>query len=124
MCVVVVGLAMSALSAALTYGPGNAWTWLSMPVALGLGLGFVLALVLATLPARACVAFLLLTLVVQQSMLNQSPESVYFAQVLHTWEQGRFIRFNGLVQWFGWLWPYSVLLWALVRLSREQRGEI
>ena len=124
MWVVMVGLAMSALSAALTYGPANAWTWLSLPVVLGWGLGFVLALVFATLPARTCAAFLLLTLVVQQSVLNQSPESAYFAQVLHTWELGRFIRFHGLVQWFGWLWPYAVLVWALARVSRERQGEI
>jgi VanZ family protein len=123
MSVVVVGLAMSALSAALTYGPANAWTWLSLPVVLGWGLGFVLALVFAALPARTCAAFLLLTLVVQQSVLNQSPESAYFAQVLHTWELGRFIRFHGLVQWFGWLWPYAVLVWALARVSRERHGE-
>lgn len=122
--VVVVGLAMSALSAALTYGPANAWTWLSLPVVLGWALGFVLALVFATLSARTCAAFLLLVLVVQQSVLNQSPESAYFAQVLHTWELGRFIRFHGLVQWFGWLWPYAVLVWALARVSRERQGEI
>ena len=25
---------------------------------------------------------------------------------LQAWEQGRFIRFHGLAQWVGWLWPY------------------
>jgi hypothetical protein len=28
------------------------------------------------------------------------------------------------VQWFGWLWPYAVLVWALARVSRERHGEI
>jgi hypothetical protein len=42
---------------------------------------------------------------------------------LQTWEQGRFIRFHGVVQWLGWLWPYAALLYVLVRLSgREPRA--
>ena len=28
-----------------------------------------------------------------------------------------FIRFNGLAQWLGWLWPYAVLVIALVKLA-------
>ena len=60
----------------------------------------------------------LLALLVQQSLLNQSPESAYFAQTLQTWEQGRFIRFHGLVQWLGWLWPYAVLMTVLMRAGR------
>ena len=120
--VVVLGMAlgMSALSAALSYGPVHAWTWLDFPVMLGLIFGCVVALIFLPLSARASWAFLLLAVLVQQSVLNQSPESAYFAQTLQTWEQGRFIRFHGLVQWLGWLWPYAVLMLALVRLSRER----
>ena len=123
--VAVLGLAlvMSALSAALTYGPAHAWTWLDLPVMLGLGFGALLALVFLPLSARASWAFLLLALLVQQSVLNQSPESAYFAQTLQTWEQGRFIRFHGIVQWLGWLWPYAVLMLALARLSRERSAQ-
>ncbi|WP_310626270.1 VanZ family protein [Limnohabitans sp.] len=113
-------LGMSALSATLSYGPVHAWNWLDFPVVLGLLFGGVVALVFLPLSARASWAFLLLAVLVQQSVLNQSPESAYFAQTLQTWEQGRFIRFHGLVQWLGWLWPYAVLMLALVRLSRER----
>ena len=63
---------------------------------------------------------MLLALLIQQSVLNQAPESAYFAQTLQLWEQGRFIRFHGLVQWLGWLWPFAVLLLAFVRVSRER----
>lgn len=111
---------MSALSAALSYGPAHAWTWLDAPVALGLSFGFVAAFVFSFASARTAWAFLLLALLTQQSVLNQSPESAYFAQTLQTWEQGRFVRFHGIVQWLGWLWPYAVLMLALVRLSRER----
>ena len=119
-----VSLCMSALSAALTYGPQHAWTWLDTPVVLGVLGGFGVALALATRSARVCWSALLLAVLVQQSLLNQSPESAYFAQTLQTWEQGRFIRFHGLVQWLGWLWPYAVLWLALARLTREREPRV
>ena len=53
-------------------------------------------------------------------MLNQAPASAYFTDTLQAWEQGRFIRFHGLVQWLGWLWPYAVLVYVLLRLSRRE----
>ena len=115
------GLGVSALSATLSYGPSHAWSWLGVPVVWGLVCGCILSLFFVMLSARTCWVFLLLALLVQQSVLNQSPESAYFAQTLQTWEQGRFIRFNGLVQWLGWLWPYTVLLYAISRLTDAGR---
>jgi VanZ family protein len=121
--VIAVGLSVSALSAALSYGPIHAWTWLGLPEMLGFGLGLVLGLVFVPASNRTCAAFLLLTLVLQQSLLNQAPESAYFTQTLQTWEQGQFIRFHGLIQWLGWLWPYAALLFAVARLSRDGAQE-
>lgn len=114
---VAVGVAATALSAALSWGPSHAWAWVSLPVRLGLGLGLLLALTLLALPRRGSAALLLLALVVHLSLLNQAPESAYFANTLQTWEQGRFIRFHGLAQWLGWLWPYAALVYVLFRLS-------
>jgi VanZ family protein len=111
------GIGVSGLSAALSYGPGHAWGWLSDAVQAGLAAACVLAVVLALLPRRVCMALLLIGLVLHISLLNQAPASAYFAQTLQTWEQGRFIRFHGLVQWLGWLWPYATLLLLLVRIS-------
>jgi VanZ family protein len=121
--VLTMALGVSALSAALSYGPMHAWAWLDLPVMLGLVFGGVAALLFLPLSGRAAWAILLLAVLVQQSVLNQSPESAYFAQTLQTWEQGRFIRFHGLVQWLGWLWPYAVLMLALVHLSRERNSQ-
>ena len=121
--VTLLAMGASALSAALSYGPVHAWSWLDTPVMLGLGMGLVLALLLALANARMAWALLLLGVLVQQSILNQAPESAYFAQTLQTWEQGRFIRFHGLVQWLGWVWPYGVMALALVRLSRERGAQ-
>jgi VanZ family protein len=112
---------VSALSATLSYGPDHAMAWLTLPVQFGLLGAAGLALLLLLLPRRVCVAVLLLALVLQLFMLNLAPANPYFAQTLQTWEQGRFIRFHGLVQWLGWLWPFVTVVYLVQRLSR--RGE-
>jgi len=118
--VVALGAAVTALSAALSWGPSHAWAWLSLPVRLGLVFGLLLAMLMLAVPRRGCAAMLLLALVVHLSVLNQAPASAYFADTLQAWEQGRFIRFHGLAQWLGWLWPYAVLVYVLLRLSRRE----
>ena len=100
---IAVGVGATALSAALSWGPVHAWAWLSLPVQLGLLAGMVLAVALLPAPRRACAALVLAGLVLHLSLLNQAPASAYFADTLQAWEQGRFIRFNGLAQWLGWL---------------------
>jgi len=119
--VVTLGTLVTALSAALSWGPTHAWAWVSLPVRLGLLFGLLLALLMLAVPRRGCAAVLLLALVVHLSVLNQAPASAYFADTLQAWEQGRFIRFNGLAQWLGWLWPYAVLAYVLLRVSRPDR---
>ena len=116
--VLAVGVTATALSAALSWGPVHAWAWLSLPVRMGLMVGMALALALVVVPRRGCLALLVLALVVHLSLLNQAPASAYFALTLQAWEQGRFIRFNGLAQWLGWLWPYAALVYVLVGISR------
>ncbi len=104
------------LSATLSYGPVHAWSWFSLPVKAGLVLACVLALLLLRSPARVCAALLLLSLGLYLGLINQAPASPYFAHNLQIWEQGRFIRFHGVAQWWGWLWPYAVLLYVLIRV--------
>lgn len=116
--ILLVGVAATALSAALSWGPVHAWAWLSPAVSAGLLAGLVLAALLLPVPRRGCAALLLLALALHLSLLNQAPASAYFAQTLQTWEQGRFIRFHGVAQWLGWLWPYATLVYVLVRVSR------
>ena len=116
------GMGATALSAALSYGPAHAWEWLSLPVRAGLWAAPVLGLALAWVPRRGCAAVLLLVLVLHLSLLNQAPASAYFAQTLQTWEQGRFIRFHGIVQWLGWLWPFVAMLYVVLRFSRREQG--
>ena len=111
--VVATGIAATALSWALSYGPAQAWGWFGLPTQVGLGTALFLTMVLLPLPHRVCAALVLLGVGIYLAVLNQAPTSPYFAQTLHTWEQGRFIRFNGLAQWLGWLWPYGTLVYVL-----------
>lgn len=113
------GLGVSGLSAALSYGPAHAWAWLTLPVQVGVTAALGLALLLLPVPRRGCSALLLLGLALHLSLLNNAPEGAYFAQTLQSWEQGRFIRFHGLAQWLGWLWPYAAMGHVLLRLSRR-----
>lgn len=114
-------VAVTALSAALSWGPSHAWAWLDLPAQAGMVLGGVLALLLTLLPWRVGAALALVALCVCLGLLNQAPESPYFAQTLQAWEQGRFIRFHGLAQWLGWLWPFAAMVYLLALLG--QRGD-
>jgi VanZ family protein len=117
--VLAVGFVTTALSAALSWGPSHAWAWLDLPTQVGMLVATVLALGVVFLPWRASAALLILALGVHLSVLNQAPEGAYFSQTLQTWEQGRFIRFHGLAQWLGWLWPYATLAYVLSLIGQR-----
>ena len=115
--VFLIALGVTLLSAALSYGPAHAWAWISLPVWVGLLLAALLAVLALRVSVRYSAALLLFALGLDLAIINQAPSSAYFAQTLQTWEQGRFIRFHGVAQWLGWLWPYAVLLYVLARLA-------
>lgn len=111
-----VGIGATALSAALSYGPEHAWQWFGLPAKAGLMTALVVGLLALPAPPRFTAALLVLALGVYLSLLNQMPTNPYFAQALSAWEQGRFIRFHGIAQWLGWIWPYAALAYVMRRL--------
>lgn len=113
------GVMVTALSCALAWGPQHTWTWLDAPARVGIILALCAAPILATLPSRVCALALLLGLMLQLHFLHLAPASAYFDQTLQSWEQGRFIRFYGLGQWLGWIWPYAALCYAALYLTRR-----
>jgi VanZ family protein len=117
------GLLASALSAALTYGPVHAWDWTSSQVRAGLVASLFSAAALALLSRRTCLVLALVFLVLQLALLNNAATDAYFSLTLQTWEQGRFIRFHGVIQWIGWLWPYVALAYLMQRLSNSSPHE-
>jgi VanZ family protein len=116
------GLGAAALSSALTYGPDHAWAWINVPAQLGMGLALVAGLAALLLPRRLCHVALLMGLAVSLSLLNRAPVSAYFDQSLEVWEQGRFIRFHGLSQWLGWLWPFATMVFGVRAVARSSVG--
>lgn len=110
-------VASTALSSALSFGPEHAWAWLEPPVRLGLAGAVALGLLALRLPMRAAAVLGLLAVVLHLAVLNQAPADPYFEQTRQVWEQGRFVRFNGLTQWLGWLWPFAALVYFLQRLT-------
>jgi len=115
----VTGILVTGFSSAMSWGPLHAWSWLDLPAQIGILAAFFAALLLAMLPLRASTALVFLALGVSLSLLNLAPESPYFAQTLQEWEQGRFIRFHGLAQWVGWIWPYAALVYAFAQTWRQ-----
>ena len=75
-------------------------------------------LLMLGLSRRLCTVVMLLTLAVSLTLLNLAPDSPYFAQSLEVWEQGRFIRFHGVSQWLGWLWPFAALIFGMRLVAR------
>jgi VanZ family protein len=114
------GLGTTTLSTALNFGPDHATAWLSPPVLPAVGLAIGMAMLLAWLPPRSAAACALLVIGLGLAVVNVAPGDSYFDASLQDWEQGRFIRFHGVAQWVGWLWPWAALAYLLGRLVRRE----
>ena len=117
-----IGFIATTLSTALNFGPQHALTWRTPAALGGFTLGTLVAVALAWLPRRAIAGVALVALTAGIALVSQAPADPYFAESLHGWEQGRFIRFHGAAQWVGWLWPYAALLYLLLRLGARDEG--
>jgi len=116
------GMATTALSTALNFGPAHAMTWLTPLVLRSLAVAAVVAALLSLIGPRRAAALGLVALTGLVVLVAQAPPDPYFAESLQRWHQGAFIRFHGVAQWVGWLWPYAAMGWLLSRLSRPGRN--
>jgi VanZ family protein len=120
---VLLGALATTLSTAMSFGPQHAFAWVTAATPLGWAIAVLAALAMILLPPRAAAALGLLAIAAMVALVNDAPADPYFSQNLFGWEQGRFIRFHGLSQWIGWLWPYVTLLYLLLRATaREDSG--
>ena len=92
-------------------------------VLVGLVVATVCMVLLSFCTARVCWVMALAALVWQLALLNNASADAYFSLTLQTWEQGRFIRFHGLIQWLGWLWPYALLVYLVRHLSASGQSQ-
>lgn len=111
---------ITTLSTALNFGPQHALAWCTPTSLGGMGLGLMLALLLSGCGRKFAAGLALVVITAATALVAQSPADPYFAQSLHSWEQGRFIRFHGLAQWIGWSWPYIAILWLLTRIGARE----
>jgi VanZ family protein len=118
------GVGSTALSAALTYGPSNAWGWINPPVQLALILAVLFSVPLFWFQEKTLQVLALVSLVLQLTMLNNASASAYFSLTLQNWEQGQFIRFHGLIQWMGWLWPFVLVAYLMQRLATTRTSKM
>jgi VanZ family protein len=113
---VVVGVGMSALSAALNFGPMHAFSWVTVQAMTGLLLGALAGASLVNRRRTTCAVLGLVVLAALMALIHLAPSDPYYAETLQSWENGRFIRFHGLSRWFGMVWPYVAWVWLAVRL--------
>jgi len=114
-----VAVAATTLSTALNFGPAHALAWMTSATLPALTAGAAAAGVLAFAGPRLAAALGLVCLTALVVVVADAPGDPYYAASLQGWEQGRFIRFHGIAQWVGWLWPYAAMGWLLARLTRR-----
>jgi VanZ family protein len=112
-----VAMAAMTMSTLLNFGPEHALAWLTPVTLPALGAATLLAAFMAPLSRRVITGLALVCLTALVALVAKAPADPYFAESLQAWELGRWVRFFGLAQWIGWLWPYAAMGWLLSRLG-------
>lgn len=119
-------LLLKGLAAELQFPADNAFNWLSDGGRYALVTGTLALVLLVRLPRplRGILAMsALLTLVILTNVLPPNPYAWVSEQ---GWRLGRFVHFNGLAQWLGWLWPFLAfcyLAWRVEQFGLTRRRE-
>lgn len=116
-----VGVGVGGLSAWLSFGGNHLVSWINPEVLLGMGWAMFLGVISGGFSIRWSKIMLIACILVHVMFVNPGHQDVYLSQTLLSWEQSKFVRFNGLAQWLGWVWPYVVMVHTLSRMN-EQRG--
>jgi VanZ family protein len=113
---VVLGLAATTASTTLNYGPEHALAWWTPAIGVALVAVGSLLVALTGVSASSAAAWALAASLAELMLVVLAPADPYFAQSLQRWNQGRFIHFNGAVQWIAWGWPFFAAAWLVGRL--------
>ena len=119
-------LLLKAAVAELQFPDGNAFIWLSEGGRFALLTSSLALALLLYVPRwlRGVLAMAaLITLVVLTNVLPSNPYAWISEQ---GWRMGRFVHFNSLAQWLGWLWPFLAFCYVMwrfeqVSLKRHER---
>jgi hypothetical protein len=114
------GFGAMTLSTAMNFAPEHALAWLQPTTLPALVVALVIGVALAWLPRRVAAGVALVVITALVALVAQAPTDPYYASSLSRWEQGRFIRFHGIAQWIGWLWPYAAIVVLLGRIASRE----
>ncbi|WP_059414704.1 VanZ family protein [Cupriavidus basilensis] len=113
-------LLLKAVVAEIQFPDDNAFNWLSDAGRFALLTGSLVLVLLLRLPRWLRGALALATLMVLLVLCNLLPPNPYSWISEQGWRLGRFIHFNSLSQWLGWLWPFLALFYLVWRFEQFQ----
>ncbi len=116
---VLAAFGVTSLSSGLNFGLNHALAWLTLPGIWGLQVAAVAGWGLLYLRPRWAAALGLVMAVLLVVLVHLAPADPYYAQALHSWERGLFIRFHGLTRWIGQLWPWVAAGWLVARVMAK-----
>jgi len=108
---------------ALLLGPAAAVAWVTPGNSVGMAIGLAMWWVASFLvfPLQRAVAALALLFVIFK--VNVAPENPYLINMLHIWNPGQFLNFNGLTRLISSLWPFLVLPWLMTYRPRKNESD-
>jgi VanZ family protein len=122
LALVFTGLLVKTLASSLFFSPENAFTWITPGAQGGFLIGLIMLAGLAFAPQVAQRRLAVVTLVLALIVVNTIPANPYFVATLQSWQQGKFLNFNGAAQFMGMAWPFFALWFLLLpshRLNRQ-----
>jgi VanZ family protein len=115
-------LIVKTLASSLFFAPDNALVWITPGAEGGFLIGLIMLAGLAFAPQVAQRRLAVVTLVLSLIVVNTIPANPYFVSTLQSWQQGKFLNFNGAAQFLGMAWPFFALWFLLLpshRLNRQ-----
>lgn len=119
-------LLIKAAAAELQFPEDNTFNWLSEGGRFGLLTGSLILVLLLRLPRWLRGVLAMVTLLALVILTNVLPPNPYAWVSEQGWRLGRFVHFNGLALWLGWLWPFLAfcyLAWRFEQFSLHRRSE-
>jgi VanZ family protein len=118
------GWAVTSMTHGVSFGPGYATVWLKPAAISGFVWAVLAGFVFLWSRRQLCWVLALMVIVLHITLQSLVALDPYFAQTLMLWEGGRMVRFYGVTQWLGWLWPYATLVLVMARLIQFKQSSL
>ncbi|RDK09792.1 VanZ family protein [Cupriavidus lacunae] len=111
-------LLLKATATELQFPTESAFVWLSEGGRFALLTSSLVLALLLYLPRWLRAILAMVALVMLVVLTNVLPSNPYAWISEQGWRMGRFIHFNGLAQWLGWLWPFLAFCYVIWRFEQ------